>query len=91
LISRIHDCLQQQHVSDERTSRLKEDTNPLVLLTSREREVVALLAQGKMNKQIAGSLAISPRTVEVHRAHIKEKLGVKTVAEIVRIVLMYEQ
>jgi len=91
LITRIRDCLRQQHVSCEYASRIEADAGRLDLLTSRERQVMVLLAQGDMNKQIATRLDISPRTVEVHRARIKEKLGVKKVAEIVRILLMQEQ
>jgi DNA-binding NarL/FixJ family response regulator len=52
-------------------------------LTSREREVVQLLAEGNSNKRVASRLDISVKTVETHRASIKRKLGVKSVAEIV--------
>lgn len=54
------------------------------ILSEREREVLELVALGKMNKAIAFDLAISERTVEVHRAHVMEKLGVATLAQLVR-------
>lgn len=58
-------------------------------LTPREREVTDLLVQGKSNKQVAAELGISRRTVESHRAHIMEKLEVRSLAEMVRCVLAY--
>ncbi len=54
-------------------------------LTRREREVMPLVAAGKMNKQIAGELGISETTVKVHRGSIMRKLSVRTVADLVRI------
>lgn len=54
-------------------------------LSEREREVLELVADGKMNKVIAQDLAISERTVEVHRSHIMHKLGVQTLAQLVRL------
>ena len=54
-------------------------------LSEREREVLELVADGKMNKVIAQDLGISERTVEVHRSHIMHKLGVQTLAQLVRL------
>jgi two-component system response regulator FixJ len=56
-------------------------------LTPREREVLDLLVAGNPNKTIAYDLGASPRTVEVHRARVMEKMGVRSVAELVRLVL----
>ena len=56
-------------------------------LTPREREVLAQIAAGATNKEAARTLRISPRTVEVHRARIMEKLGARNAADLVRIVL----
>jgi two-component system, LuxR family, response regulator FixJ len=56
-------------------------------LTSRERDVLDLLTQGKQNKVMAAELGISQRTVEIHRAHVMEKLGANSVAQLVRMVL----
>ena len=53
------------------------------LLTAREREILQLLAEGKTNKEVASDLNISPYTVETHRAHILEKLGLHTPAELI--------
>jgi FixJ family two-component response regulator len=57
------------------------------LLTPREREVLGLIASGASNKEAGRQLGISPRTIEVHRARIMEKLGAKNAADLVRIVL----
>ena len=53
-------------------------------LSSREREVAALLAIGRSNKEIATKLVISPRTVESHRARIMLKLDLHSVSDLVR-------
>ena len=57
----------------------------LTTLSSREHEVLALILLGKMNKIIADKLGISMRTVEVHRAHIFDKMQVKTAVELARL------
>jgi two-component system, LuxR family, response regulator DctR len=57
----------------------------LAMLSTREREVLDLILAGKMNKVIADHLGISMRTVEVHRSHIFDKMGVKTAVELARI------
>ena len=53
-------------------------------LTSREREIVQLLAEGKSSKEVASSLNISVKTAETHRANIMRKLQLHTVSELVR-------
>jgi two-component system response regulator FixJ len=56
-------------------------------LTPREREVLGQIAAGASNKEAGRQLGISPRTIEVHRARIMEKLGAKNAADLVRIVM----
>jgi FixJ family two-component response regulator len=56
-------------------------------LTPREREVLLLVTSGASNKEAGRTLGISPRTVEVHRARIKDKLGAKNAVDLVRLVL----
>lgn len=53
-------------------------------LSEKEKEVLALIIEGNINKQIAERLNISVRTVEVHRSHIMEKMHAKNVAELIR-------
>ncbi|MGI4936400.1 MAG: response regulator transcription factor [Janthinobacterium lividum] len=57
----------------------------LAALSTREREVLDLILEGKMNKVVADMLGISMRTVEVHRAHIFDKMNVKTAVELARL------
>ena len=57
------------------------------LLTRRESEVLKEITDGSSNKEVGRKLGISPRTVEVHRARIMEKLGARNAADLVRIVL----
>lgn len=59
-------------------------TDPIDLLTSREREVLQMIAEGKTNKEIAGVLNLSVYTVDAHRGRIMEKLNLHSVNELVR-------
>jgi FixJ family two-component response regulator len=59
----------------------------LETLTEREREVMDLMILGKQNKVIAQDLGVSPRTIEIHRARVMEKMNVQSVAELVRMML----
>jgi len=54
-------------------------------LTPREREIMALVASGLMNKQVAGKVGLSEITVKVHRGRVMQKMGAKTLADLVRI------
>jgi len=62
----------------------KHVTNPIDLLSSREREVLQMLAEGKTNKEIAVTLSLSVYTVDAHRGRIMEKLNVHSINELVR-------
>jgi DNA-binding NarL/FixJ family response regulator len=59
-------------------------TNPIDLLTSREREVLQMLAEGRTNKEIATVLDLSVYTVDAHRGRIMEKLNLHSINELVR-------
>jgi FixJ family two-component response regulator len=67
--------------------RREADAGLLAALTPRERDVLEEAAKGLHAKEIAASLGISPRTVEVHKTRIMEKLGVRNVTELVRFAL----
>lgn len=69
-----------EHVADIALKRYE-------LLTTREREVLQLIAEGYTNVQIAKRLFLSPRTVETHRAHLMRKLGLRRHAELIHYAL----
>lgn len=71
---------------DARLER-RSEAEKLVGLTAREREVLAHVAKGRHAKEIAAALGISPRTVEVHKTRIMEKLQVRNMGELVRLAL----
>jgi two-component system, LuxR family, response regulator FixJ len=56
-------------------------------LTYRERQILQFVVEGRTNKEIAGNLGLSYRTVEVHRRHIMEKIGARNTAELVRLAM----
>jgi len=64
-------------------------TDPIDLLTSREREVLQTIAEGKTNKDIANILKLSVYTVDAHRGHIMEKLNLHSGNELVRFAVRY--
>jgi FixJ family two-component response regulator len=59
----------------------------LASLSPREREVLDLVTQGKANKMVAGDLGVSQRTVEIHRAHVMQKMEAGSLAELVRMMM----
>lgn len=68
------------------TARLGADIqNRLARLTPREQEVMKLVVEGNSNKAIAAVLELSPKTIEVHRAHVMEKMEARSLAELVRL------
>lgn len=62
-------------------------SNPVDLLTSREREILSMIAEGKTNKEIANTLNLSVYTVESHRGSVMEKLNLHNAGDIVRFAL----
>jgi two-component system, LuxR family, response regulator FixJ len=90
VIGRVRDAIAasgRQH-QDGGENHMRSTTFPgHELLTPREHEVLSQIASGASNKEAGRQLGISPRTIEVHRARIMEKLGAKNAADLVRIVL----
>lgn len=66
------------------TDYRKHVSDPLDLLSSREREVLQMIAEGKTNKEVAGVLNLSVYTVDAHRGRIMEKLNLHSTGELVR-------
>jgi FixJ family two-component response regulator len=90
VVARVQNAVaawRQRRKNDDRSGLLSEHFPGHELLTRREREVLEQIARGSSNKEAGRLLGISPRTIEVHRARIMEKLGAKNAADLVRIVL----
>lgn len=83
--NKLMDRIQEALASSEQASAGAAIHTRLSALSGREREVLDLILEGKMNKVIADKLGISMRTVEVHRAHIFDKMNVKTAVELARL------
>jgi len=83
----IESCLTQDRAAAAKRAENASVAQRLDSLTQREREVLALIVAGKLNKQIADELDISIKTVEVHRSRVMEKTGANSVAELVQQVL----
>lgn len=87
LLAAIAEAFSRQRQAAEVALSRDEMQRRLDGLTPREREVMARVVAGRHNREIAVELAISPRTVEVHKARMMDKLGVGSVAELVRLSL----
>jgi len=83
----IEKGLEQELRRLRRARATNEEVSRLAMLTRREREVLDLVGRGLHAKEIARTLTISPRTVEVHKASLMDKLGARNVAELVRFAL----
>ena len=84
LIEAVLSALQAAEETREQATDRAEIDSRIAMLTPREREVFAELVAGNQNKVIAYNLGMSPRTVEVHRARVMEKMGARNLSALVR-------
>jgi FixJ family two-component response regulator len=84
LLQRIHKALALEQADREQSRRIEEVRERVQSLTPREREIARRLIDGQPNKVVALELDISQRTVELHRAHIMEKMQARSLAHLVR-------
>jgi DNA-binding NarL/FixJ family response regulator len=73
-----------KHLIADYIRRVGEETNPMELLTPRQREILQLIAEGHSTKEIARILHVSAKTVETHRAQLMERLDIHDIAGLVR-------
>ena len=90
LVDRVIEALEWDAQRREDEADTANLTARLDQLTARERQVMELVLAGKLNKVIADELGITMRTVEVHRAHVFEKMGVKTAVELAQLLSNYK-
>ncbi len=90
LLDRVRQAVQRDTLDRRAAAESRETKHRLALLTPREHEVLELILNGKLNKQIAAELGIAVRTVEVHRQHIMGKMRAETGIELARLVLVAE-
>jgi len=85
LLDAIQQALERDRRARERRAKIEELHGRYRSLTPREREVIALVVAGLLNKQVAGELGTSEAAVKVHRQHVMEKMGAGSLADLVRI------
>ena len=85
LLDAIRAALQRDRIRRDREDEIRDLRTRFDALSAREREVVARVVAGLMNKQIAAELGVSEVTVKVHRHNAMQKLGARSLADLVRI------
>jgi two-component system, LuxR family, response regulator FixJ len=88
LLDRVRQALEIDRQSREVRVRREDARRRLASLSAREREVLTLVAAGKANKEVAAALGLSPKTVEVHRAHVMSKMAVDSLAELIQVAIL---
>ena len=81
----VRAALQRDHIRRNREDDIRDLRTRYDALSAREREIVAFITAGLMNKQVAAKLGVSEVTVKVHRHNAMQKLGARSVADLVRI------
>jgi FixJ family two-component response regulator len=84
MLDAVANAIQRDQQRREREDAVADVRAHFQALTSREREIMALVASGLMSKQIAAQINLSEITVKVHRSHIMRKMGARSLADLVR-------
>jgi FixJ family two-component response regulator len=91
LLDSIELAFQHQHKIVDKYALYTSIAKRIDNLTPREKDVMNRIVEGQSSKVIAINLSLSPRTVEAHRAHIMEKMQTRSLADLVRTVMLSEQ
>ena len=91
LLDRVQSALIWDAEQRAYSEKLAEISMRYNRLTPRERQVMELVVDGKLNKQIAAELGLSHKTIEVHRAHVMDKMQADSLAHLVRMAMMLKQ
>lgn len=87
LLDKVQKMLERDAEERERSADVMVVKDRMVTLTPREREVMDLVIEGNANKQIAASLGLSEKTIEVHRSRVMRKMQASNAADLIRMVL----
>jgi FixJ family two-component response regulator len=85
LLKAVQAAIEKDRLARQAWAEVEEIQQRLATLTPREREVLAHVVSGQLNKQIAGDLGTVEKTIKVHRARVMEKMKVQSLAELVRL------
>lgn len=91
LLQQVNVCLRMSEQAQTDQVQHLDAKQKIERLTRREQQVMAMLVQGHQNRVIAEKLGISPRTVEIHRARVMEKLETHSLSDIVRIAIIVSE
>jgi len=85
MLDAIATAIERDQARRKEASAIADLRKRFETLSPREREVMSFVTAGKMNKQVAGELGLSEVTVKIHRGSVMRKMGVRTLADLVRI------
>ncbi|MCS3602793.1 FixJ family two-component response regulator [Buttiauxella sp. BIGb0471] len=85
LIETVGAAFEQQKLTQQQRESVADLQAKLATLSAREQEVMALIMQGKSNKEMARDLSLSPRTVEAHRASLFARLEINSLAKLIKV------
>ena len=91
LLTAIRQALERSRLALAREAEMRELRERYASLTARERDVMALVVSGLLNKQVAGELGIAESTVKAHRGQVMQKMKANTVADLVRMTARFRQ
>ncbi len=91
MLNQVQACLQRAEHDFIAEEKRQQQMLKLKSLSPRENEIIHLLVDGLSSKHIAQQLNISHKTVEIHRSHIRQKLGTESIAQLINMVLLCQQ